>query len=134
MLISFFFIGLSCQKELPSFAHSDIDFSFADSIAGTYMGNLHTESGPPLMLVNDTIINIEVIDARTSKECKFYVDYFNSYIYVSKDLSFYSTFYYYSVDAYLTESKFDSSYLYVTEDYYNKYVTFDPFTFVGEKQ
>lgn len=66
---------MGCKK----FDHGPIDFSYADGIAGTYIGireNHDSEPHPPNYSPIDTI-TVVVEDHRTDKVCAFYIDYFH---------------------------------------------------------
>ncbi len=134
MLLLFVFSILGCEKdEPPEFTHSSIDFSFADSIPGDYLGNLHINKGPIDFIEKDTLISFQVIDARTDKECRFYVDYFGTDIYLYRNFSF-TTTWHHNYKAYKSQARFNDGKMYVTERYSSKYLNYEPFVFVGVKQ
>lgn len=82
---------LSCKKE--EFDQGPIDFSYADDIAGTYIG-IRTKNGPTywgappgLLNLKDTI-TVVVEDRRTDKVCSFYIDYFDKEFMVNPSFVF----------------------------------------------
>lgn len=148
-ICTFFFIltFISCDKNekieeseiTETFVHKDIDFSFADSISGIYTGPRVTNSGPPNFTIYQQEISIGVIDARTEKECKFYIDLFNEEIFLLRDFSFttnwnFLTFQPTYGSIYITKSEFVGDSLLLEESYFSHDVNYKSFTFHGVKQ
>lgn len=72
-------LATGCKKE--KFEHKPIDFSYADDIAGTYVGvrtkhPLYWGGNPATFQPVDTVTVI-VEDRRTDKVCIFHIGYFN---------------------------------------------------------
>lgn len=75
-----FMVFFSCDKEekleaKETYDQKPIDFSFADSIAGVYIGDAYIAYSPSPSDIDTVNLIINVIDYRTDYECKFYIDY-----------------------------------------------------------
>lgn len=81
-------LAFGCKKN--QFKQKHFDFSYADDIAGTYVG-IRTLDGPVYwgmppgtMDLSDTI-TVVVEDRRTDKVCSFYIDYLEKEFNVQPD-------------------------------------------------
>ena len=84
------FIAFGCKKD--KFEHKPINFSYADDIAGTYVG-LRTKhplywGGNPATFQPVDTITVIVEDRRTDKVCNFYISYFNKEFMIKPDKYF----------------------------------------------
>lgn len=72
-ILGVIFLAFGCEKD--QFKHKHFDFSYADNIAGTYVGirKFHTPGKAPI----SGTITVVVEDRRSDKVCNFYIDYFN---------------------------------------------------------
>lgn len=139
MLLLFFFFSFSCEEKenivIPPTCESDsIDFSFADSIAGTYYGSLKLYNPSSFIANVDTFIYVNVYDYRTATTCVFYIDYFDKYVYVLPNYNFFAeTWEFYGQEwfgskqyLYLREASFRNNKLKVSEEFSTKLGGFWP--------
>lgn len=87
-LILLVLLVYGCDKSDPlevnvDHQHGEIDFTFADSIAGTYVGDRILNSSP--IHADTSQITVQVIDLRTKYECKFYIDYIDDTVYLVRN-------------------------------------------------
>lgn len=130
-------LTFGCIKE-PTFEHSEINFSFADSIPGTYTGTKIINTGPPNFTEYVSTFSVIVTDNRTTKECKFFVDLFNEQILLLQDGTFSTSWNFYPVEpsnaSVWLSSKFSNDTLYLEENYYSKMLNYTTYSFVGVRQ
>lgn len=124
---------------VENFIHEPINFSFADSIAGIYVGSKITNSGPPNFIISEEQVSITVTDVRTEKECRFYVDLFDENVLVLRNGSFETSWNYIPFDPgngsiYLTQSEFLSDSLHLEENFLSNQVNYSTFIFHGKRQ
>ena len=133
-------LPISCKKK--HFVHQPINFSFADSIAGTYVGTRYTFVGPWTFTppVVDTI-SVEVLDKRTDKICTFYIDCFDEEIILREDKKFTTKWRYMEAsggDPFtqedVTKSEFSGDTLLYTENYRDKINDFVRYKLILVKQ
>lgn len=132
--------AISCKKR--HFEHQAISFSFADSIPGTYVGTRYAFTGPwtGAQPIIDTI-SVDVLDKRTDKICKFYIDCFNEEVILSENKQFATKWRYmevsggdYFTQEYVTKSEFSGDTLFYTENYRNKITDFVRYRLILVKQ
>ena len=131
LIVFLLFATSSCKKE--HFEHQPINFSFADSIAGTYVGVRMKRAYQSYPEIYDTI-SVKVIDKRTNQLCKFYLECFDQEVILSENKS-YKTSWRYRTDAGGYEfaqvnvalSCFQGDTLFYTESYRDKYNLYDTY-------